>query len=141
MIGSFCLGGANRFENCSTILLGGKNLIFIYLGLLLLIVFCIVLLELLEEMIENSQYAVKSVNHHPTKIYVVKFDGTNNFDRWRCDVMNVLITSNLEDVLLLEEKSKETSTKDWDKNRASCGIIRSYLTQDIKYHVMIDVFH
>jgi len=31
---------------------------------------------------------------------------------WRCEVMDALTTSNLEDVLLLEEKSEETSVKD-----------------------------
>ena len=42
---------------------------------------------------------VKSVNSHPLKIDVVKFDGTNNFRMWRCEVMDALTTSNLEDTL------------------------------------------
>jgi len=29
---------------------------------------------------------VKSVNLHPMKIDVVKFDGKNNFGMWRCEV-------------------------------------------------------
>jgi len=43
----------------------------------------------------ESQSMVKSVNPHPMKIDVVKFDGTNNFGMWRCEVIDVLMTSNL----------------------------------------------
>ena len=79
------------------------------------------------------------MNSHPSKIVVVKFDGMNNFDMWRCEMMNALMTSNLEDALLLEKKSKKTSTKDWDRmNMIACGVIRSCLTQDIKYYVIIE---
>ena len=68
---------------------------------------------------------------------MVKFDGKNNFGIWRCEVMNTLKISNLEDTLQLKEKLKETSEKDWDKmNGTVCGLIRSRLTQDIKYHVL-----
>ena len=57
------------------------------------------------------------------KIDVVKFDDTNNFEMWRCEVMDALTTSNLEDTLQLKEKLKETSEKDWDKmNRTTCGL-------------------
>ena len=51
--------------------------------------------------------------------------------------MDALMATNLKDALLLEEKSEEASTKDWVKmNRVTCGVIRSYLIQDIKYNVM-----
>ena len=51
--------------------------------------------------------------------------------------MDALRASNLEDTLRLKEKPKETSKKDWNKmNQTACGLIRSYLTQDIKYHVL-----
>ena len=60
----------------------------------------------------DSQSAVKSVNHLPTKIDVVKFDGTNNFGMWRCEVMDALTASNLKDSLQLEEKPKKISKKD-----------------------------
>ena len=63
----------------------------------------------------ESQSTAKSVNPHPIKIDVVKFDGTKNFGMWRCEVMNALTTSNLEDTLRLEENPEETSEKDWDK--------------------------
>jgi len=51
--------------------------------------------------------------------------------------MNVLNAQNLKDTLLLQEKPAETSEKNWDKmNQTACGVIKSCLTQDIKYHVM-----
>jgi len=53
-------------------------------------------------MVRDSQSAVKSINHHPTKIDVVNFDSTNNFKMWRYEVMDVLTTSNLKDDLRLE---------------------------------------
>jgi len=41
----------------------------------------------------------------------------------------------------LQEKSAETLQKDWDEMyRTACDVIRSYLTQDIKYHVMTETF-
>jgi len=47
---------------------------------------------------------VKFVNPHPLRIDVVKFDDKNNFGTWRCEVMDVLMASNLEDTLRLEKK-------------------------------------
>ena len=80
---------------------------------------------------------VKTMNPHPLKIDVVKFDNKNNFGMWRCEVMNALTSSNLEDTLHLEKKLNATSEQDWDKmNRTTCDLIRSCLTQDIKYHVL-----
>ena len=47
------------------------------------------------------------------------------------------MSSNLENTIRLKEKTEETSEKNWDKmNRMACGLIRSCLTQDIKYHVL-----
>ena len=87
----------------------------------------------------ESQSAVKSLNPHPMKINVVKFDGTNNFEIWRCEVMDALTASDLKDTLRLKERPKETSEKDWDKmNWTACGLIRSCLTQDIKCHVLYE---
>ena len=77
----------------------------------------------------DSSSIVRTVNPHPLKTDVVKFDGKNNFGIWRCEVMEVLTTSNLKDTLRLEEKPKETSEKDWDKmNRTACGLVRTCLT-------------
>ena len=72
------------------------------------------MLDLPEKMAGNSKFTVKTVNSHPSKIDVMKFDGTNNSDIWRCEVMDALMTSNLKDALLWEEKSDKTSTKNWD---------------------------
>ena len=78
-----------------------------------------------------------SMNPHPLRIDVIKFNGTNDFDMWRCEVMDVLTVSNLEDILRLKKKRVSTMKEDWDNmNRSSCGLIRSYLTQDIKYQVL-----
>ena len=60
----------------------------------------------------ENQSSMKSVNPHPMKINVVKFDGMNNFEMWRCEMMYALMTSNLEDTLRLKEKPEETFEKD-----------------------------
>ena len=75
----------------------------------------------------DSTSTVKFMNPHPLKIDVVKFDGKNNFGMWRCEVMDALTASNLEDTLRLEKKRDSISEEDWDKmNRTTCGLIRSY---------------
>ena len=82
----------------------------------------------------GSKSTVKIINPHPLKIDVVKFDGKNNFEMWRCELMDALTTSNLEDTLRLEKKPEAISEEDWDKmNQMTCGLIRSCLTLDIKY--------
>jgi len=92
--------------------------------------------EFFIQMAGESQSMVKFLNPPPMKIDVVKFDGTNNFEMWRCEVMDALTASNLEDTLRLKEKLEETSENNCDKmNRTACGLIRSCLIQDIKYHV------
>ena len=83
-------------------------------------------------MVGDIQSSVKYASHLLTKIEVMKFDGTNNFKIWRCEVMDTLMVSNLEE-------PEDISEKDWEKmNRMACGVIRSYLTQDIKYHVLYE---
>ena len=87
----------------------------------------------------DSTSIMKFMNPHSLKIDVVKFDDKNNFDMWRCEVVDALATSNLEDTLQLEKKRDVTSKEDWNKmNRTACGLIRSCLTQDIKYHVLYE---
>ena len=49
--------------------------------------------ELVEKMAGDSTSMVKSVNPHPLRIDVVKFDDKNNFDMWRCEVIDVLTIS------------------------------------------------
>ena len=80
--------------------------------------------------------SVRTMNPYP-RIDVVKFNGTNNFGMWRCEVMDALNASNLEDTLLLEKRRGKTTKEEWEKmNRSACGLIRSCLTQDIKYLVL-----
>jgi len=66
----------------------------------------------IEKMARDSTSTVKTMNPHPLKIVVVKFDGKNNFGMWRCEVMGALTTSNLEDTLRLEKKRDSISEKD-----------------------------
>ena len=66
-----------------------------------------------------------SVNIHQSKIDVVKFDGMNNFGKWRSEVTNVLIASNLQDSLLYDKELEEISEKDWNKMNRMYSVIRS----------------
>ena len=78
----------------------------------------------IEKMARDSTYKVKFVNTHPLRIDVVKFNSKSNFSMWRCEVMDALTTSNLEDALLLKRKIEETSEKDWNKmNRTACDVM------------------
>jgi len=87
----------------------------------------------------DSIFMMKIINSLPLKIEVVKFDDKNNFEMWRCEVMDALTASNLEDTLWLEKKRETTSEEDLDKmNRTAYDFIRSYFTQDIKYHVLYE---
>ena len=52
-----------------------------------------------------------SMNPHPLRIDVVKFNDTNNFDMWRCEVMDALTASKLEDTLRLEKKRTQQRKK------------------------------
>ena len=51
--------------------------------------------EYIEKMAGDSQSIVKFMNPYPLKIDVVKFDDKNNFEIWKCDVMDALTSSNL----------------------------------------------
>ena len=53
----------------------------------------------------ESTSTVKFMNLHSLKIDVVKFDDKNNFGMWRCEVMDALTVSNLEDTLWLEKNA------------------------------------
>ena len=52
--------------------------------------------ELIEKMAGNSTSTVKSMNPHLLKIDVVKFDDKNIFRMWIYEVIDTLMTSNLE---------------------------------------------
>ena len=57
----------------------------------------------IKKMAGDSTSTVKSVNPYPLRTDVVKFNGKNNFDMSRCEVMDALMASNLEDNLQLEK--------------------------------------
>lgn len=60
---------------------------------------------------------------------MVKFDGTNNFDLWRCEMLDALNAQSFENILELQEKPAEVKQKVWKKmNKTTCGVIRSYMT-------------
>jgi len=63
-------------------------------------------------MVGSSTSTVKTMNPHPLKIDVVKFDGKNNFRMWRCEVIDALTISNLEDTLRLEKTPEAISDED-----------------------------
>ena len=46
------------------------------------------------------------------KFEVEKFDGTNNFGMWQCEVMDVLVQQELD--ITLEDKPERMSDKDWE---------------------------
>jgi len=52
-------------------------------------------------MAKDNQSAVNNVNIDQSKIDVLKFDGTENFGMWRCEVMDKLNVQNLKVTLLL----------------------------------------
>ena len=90
---------------------------------------------------ENSSSVLKTIQsvniHQSSKIDVVKFDGSGNFGMWRCEVKDALNAQNLEDTLEFESKPADLDDAVWKKmNRSACGVIRSCLTQDLKYDVM-----
>ena len=66
-------------------------------------------------MVGDNTSTVKFVSPHSLRIDVVKFNDKNNFNMWRCEVMDALTASNIEDTLRLERKRDSTIEEDWDK--------------------------
>ena len=63
------------------------------------------------------------------KIEVEKFDGTNNFGMWKCEVLDVLCQQELD--VAFEEKLDMMDDDEWIKiNRQTCGTIRLCLVKD-----------
>ena len=59
-----------------------------------------------------------------TKFDVEKFDGTNNFGMWQCEVQDIIFQQDL-DVALEENRPEDVDEKDWTRiNRLACGTIR-----------------
>ena len=136
----FRSGGANHFEDCLQFQLEIKIWSFLF-GFVFTNHFSHYFEKFIEEMAGSSQLSVKSLNLFLMKIDVVKFDSMNNFGIWKYEVMDPLTTSNLKDSLHLEEKLEKTSKKDWENmNWMVRCVIRSCLTQDIKYHVLYETF-
>ena len=82
----------------------------------------------------DSTFTMKFMNPHPLRIGVVKFDGKNNFGLWRCEVMDALTVSNLEDTLQFEKKRDSTTEKNWYKmNRNSVWL--DQVLFDIRHQV------
>lgn len=66
------------------------------------------------------------------KFEVEKFDGTNNFGMWQCEVMDVLNQQDLD--IVLDNKPENMTDEDWKKkNNSACGTIRLFLAKDVKY--------
>ncbi|PSS08126.1 Endonuclease [Actinidia chinensis var. chinensis] len=93
-----------------------------------------------EDKITSTSTSTSGSSGHRTtmsnaKFEVEKFDGTNNFGMWQCEVLDVLIQQDLD--ITLEAKPEDMSEKDWAKlNRQACGTIRLCLAKDQKYFVM-----
>ena len=71
-----------------------------------------------------------------TKFDVDKFDCTNNFGMWQCEVQGVLFQQEL-DVTLEESRPEDVDEKYWTRiNRLACGTIRLCLCKELKYPFM-----
>lgn len=93
-----------------------------------------------DEVGESSAKVAPVVTVHSTKIDVAKFDGVINFGMWMCEMRDALNAQNLEETLESEAAPQGVEETTWKKmNRSACGVIRSCLTQDIKYLVMNEV--
>ncbi|TXG61001.1 hypothetical protein EZV62_012364 [Acer yangbiense] len=69
------------------------------------------------------------------KFDIEKFDGTNNFGMWQCEVLDLLFREGSD--IALNSKPKDISDEDWNYvNRQACGTIRLCLAKDQKYGVM-----
>ncbi|KAH9802500.1 hypothetical protein KPL71_001412 [Citrus sinensis] len=85
-----------------------------------------------EALLSSSSARTTATN---AKFEVEKFDGTNNFGMWQCEVLDVLYQQELD--VALEEKPDMMDDKEWIKiNRQACGTIHLCLTKDHKYSIM-----
>lgn len=59
---------------------------------------------------------------------------------WCCEVHDALIVRGLKDAIASKSRPTEIAEGDWIRmNEVACSVIRSCLTHDIKYHVIIEV--
>ena len=69
------------------------------------------------------------------KFEVEKFNGTNNFGMWQCEMMDVLCQQELD--IALDDKPEDMNDAEWAKiNWWACGSIRLCLAKDQKFFVM-----
>ncbi|KAM2004372.1 hypothetical protein ACFX15_027830 [Malus domestica] len=82
--------------------------------------------------------ASSSSNRHPTtttRLEVDKFNGSNNFGMWQCEVMDMLYQQELD--MVLEDKPEDIDDKQWTRiNLHACAAIRSFLDKELKYPYM-----
>ena len=84
----------------------------------------------------------KALANNPPKLSVSsarfdveKFDGTNSFGMWQCEMLDILVQQGLD--FVLEDKPSSMDETEWVKmNRLACGSIRLCLAKDVKYFVM-----
>ena len=80
----------------------------------------------------SSGFARTTVQN--AKLEVEKFDGTNNFGMWQCEVKDVLAQQDL--LAALGEKPEAMSKPEWEKlNLWACSSIRLCLAKTQKYFV------
>ncbi|KAM2738157.1 hypothetical protein EV2_032395 [Malus domestica] len=79
--------------------------------------------HLAKTIVQNAQFEVE------------KFDGTNNFGMWQCEVKDVLAQLDLD--LTLEGKLEDMEEVEWNMlNRMACSTISLCLAKPQKYFVM-----
>ncbi|KAM2825409.1 hypothetical protein COP1_035211 [Malus domestica] len=84
----------------------------------------------------SSGFARTTVQN--AKFEVEKFDGTNNFGMWQCEVKDVLAQQDL--LAALGEKPEAMSKSEWEKlNLWACSSIRLCLAKTQKYFVMREI--
>ena len=114
-ISSSIFGWRDQLKILLRVLIEGENPIFLIDHSLIVILASLVEfgVEMAEETSESTDsFIVKTIqNYHDIKIDVVKFDRTNNFRLWRCEVLDALNAQNLEDALELQERSEEMEEK------------------------------
>ena len=85
----------------------------------------------------KSMAGTIQVGFQNIKISVVKYDCKINFGLWMSDVQDALNAQNLEETIMVHERSPKYDEAIWEKmNRNTCGVIRSCLEQELKYDVI-----
>ncbi|KAM2623430.1 hypothetical protein TB2_027936 [Malus domestica] len=91
-----------------------------------------------ESVKRGSASSSSTSNRHPTtttRLEVDKFNGSNNFGMWQCEVMDVLYQQELD--MVLEDKPEDIDDKQWTRiNLHACAAIRSFLDKELKYPYM-----